>query len=144
MQPMMSWEEFFHLSILLLFLYYTAIILLFYRKGFPGAFKRPGRRGWKPSGDPVTEMDKRQAADKSLSPAAYELMEELKKVFTAAVKDQLTRGQVLEAIALRLQKYPAIPGTVLQVALESYIAAELENQCNMEVSAAELKTLWYP
>lgn len=71
----------------------------------------------------------------------HELMQELKLVFAAAVRDHLQKEQIIEAIGLRLPKYTSLPLEIKE-SINQHISNEFSLQLKMKVSAEEMNALW--
>lgn len=71
----------------------------------------------------------------------HELMQELKLVFIAAVRDGLEKDQVLEAVGTRFGKYKMLPAEIKQ-SVTLHVVNEFSLQLKMVVSAEEIDALW--
>jgi hypothetical protein len=119
--------------------WYTYVALVYYRpaiKGFgknkkaepaPVIWSRDTGQDNAPRNDPHARV--------------HELMQELKSVFTAAVRDQLSKAQILEALAVRLVKYKDLPSEI-KAAVTQYVVQEFSLQLRMTVGVEEINALW--
>lgn len=71
----------------------------------------------------------------------HELMQGLKLVFAAAVRDQLSKEQILEAIKIRLAKYTSLPSEI-RASIAQHIVHEFSLQLQMNVTVEEMNALW--
>ncbi len=54
----------------------------------------------------------------------HELMEDIKEVMGASVCDELDHAQILEAISIRLKKYPALKDSNFREAINQHITSK--------------------
>lgn len=143
MQSVISWEQLLIGLLVLLLCYYAVILFVFYRRdfSFSGSSQKPGR-SLTPYASPITTPAYAMEPDAVLYNQVHELMEDCKPVFQAAVAQQLEKGQVLEALRIRVQQYPKIKGTALQVAVTNHIAQEMEHRLSMTLDDMEADSLW--
>lgn len=71
----------------------------------------------------------------------HELMQELKLVFAAAVREQLSQEQMLEAIGIRLSKYITLPAEI-KLSISQHIVNEFSLQVKIMVTQDEINALW--
>ena len=71
----------------------------------------------------------------------HELMDELKLVFTAALRDELAVEQVKEAIGARLKKYFPLKEEI-KLSFNQHIVNEFSLQLKMTVTPEEINSLW--
>lgn len=141
MRGLITWGELFTWLGIFLFVYYAAVLFLFYRKELsslrhrnasvmePGAFHEAA---------PSTTHEK----DDTLYNSVLELMEDCKPVFTAAVQQQLSKEQIVASLQVRLKQYPSIRGTAFQVAVTNHIAQEMDHRLSMALSDDDAKEMW--
>lgn len=145
MQSVITWEQLSIYLSVFLFLYYAAIILLFYRKDI--SLIRSSRKNGAPSLAPYVSPSPASTnstiePDTILYNSVHELMEDCKPVFQAAVNQQLEKEQVIESLRIRVQRYPQIKGTAFQVAVTNHIAKELDHRLGMILQDDEASALW--
>ena len=140
MRAVMGWEQLLIFLAVFLGVYYTLILLLFYRKELFGLVKRkPARRVHATA----AESEQRgEQPDRILYNRVLELMQDCKPVFKAAVEQSLEKEQVLAALRVRLQQYPEIRGTAFQISITSHIAQEMDHRLNMVLTDEETELLW--
>lgn len=117
--------------------YYALIFFLFYKKS---ADKKDTDGSYLRDAGDLAEED--IPMDAYAYNAVHELLQELKDVFSAATGQQLEKEQILEAIGIRLAKYPPLKGSVFQTAITSHIEQQLLAECSLQLTPAELESCW--
>jgi hypothetical protein len=136
-----SWTECLTYLAIGLIIYYAVVAVIFYRLEFFTLLK--GVHSQSVHDEPYSSAAPTSAAfGNGLYNEVLELMQDCKPVFQAAVEDSLEKAQVLEALQLRLKKYPQIIGTAFQVAVSNHIDQELQARCGMSLSESDIQALW--
>jgi hypothetical protein len=143
-----SWGELVMGLVVLGIVWYGYIVLRYYRKEITGFGKvRKGNNSpvkWRREAD---ENNSDGGAEKSPvrkndpHGQVHELMQELKLVCAAAVRDQLSKEQMLEAIGLRLSKYAALPAEI-KLSITQHIVNEFSLQVKVMATQDEINALW--
>jgi hypothetical protein len=136
-----SWTECLTYLAIGLAIYYAAVAFIFYRMEIYALLKG----GYKQSrfSEPyLSAAPTSVASENRLYNEVLELMQDCKPVFQAAVDNPLDKSQVLEALQLRLRKYPQIIGTAFQVAVSNHIDQELQARCGMSLKESDIQALW--
>lgn len=140
MSAVMTWGQLFIYLAIFLGIYYFVIGLVFYRDKLSG-LKKQKNISSRPFA--VTETEKpNEQPDTTVYNNVLELMEDCKPVFQAAINQQLEKDQVLEAIRVRVQQYPAIIGTSFQHSVTHHIAQEMDNKLSMILTDEEAELIW--
>lgn len=146
MMSRISWEQLSFFLTVALFLYYIVVVFVFYRKDLLATFKAGSSGKSKP--EPyLAQTDSSPAlhtsdSDKVVYNQVLELLQDCKPVFQAAADQSLEKEQVLEALQLRVQKYPQIIGTAFQVAVSNHIDQEVQARCSFSLEESDIEKLW--
>lgn len=145
MRAVMTWGELIGYAALVNGVYYTAVVGIFFRRELGGLFAKRGRESLSPSlskresGGASTETSSSEA---TIYNSVHELLEDCKQVFRAAVEESLEKSQILEALQVRLRKYPSVKGTSFQIAVTNHLEQELDNRCGLKFSESDIEQLW--
>ncbi len=139
----LTWGSYIVVAIALLVVYYVAIGLVYYRRDISQLLAASKAGGsLKPYASSLSSSSHTAEPDMGLYNTVHALMEDCKPVFQAAVSQQLEKTLVLEALHLRVQRYPQIKGTAFQVAMTNHITQELEHRLSMTLTDEEANDLW--
>lgn len=141
-----TWAECLTYLAIGLIIYYAVVIVLFYRTAFlyllKGGLSQNRFDKSYPSTASASPGVSAPASESALYSQVLELMQDCKPVFKAAVEHSLEKSQIVEALQLRLKKYPQIIGTAFQVAVSNHIDQEIQNRCGLSLSNSDIETLW--
>lgn len=136
-----NWSELVIGLVVLGVLWYGYFVLRYYRKAII-KFSQNKRNSDKPAKwireSPPVNND---PAKSDPHAQVHELMQELKLVFAAAVKDQLQTQQILDAIGIRLSKYTTLP-VEIKLSIAQHIVNEFFLQVKITVTQEEINALW--
>jgi hypothetical protein len=145
----LSWAELVIGLVVAGVLWYGYILLRYYRKEIKawgkgsgtGHARVKGSRGAGEVNQPPVRGNLHQPTAIDPHAAVHELMQELKLVFAAAVKDSLSKDQIIEAIGIRLEKYSMLPSEIKD-SISQHITNEFSLQVNMSVTLSAIQSLW--
>ncbi|CAL1519142.1 hypothetical protein MMC2321_02887 [Chitinophaga sp. MM2321] len=145
-----TWKEYFIVIGILLFLYYTYVILRYYRKDLI-AFLNGRSINEDQKGEELEIFDpfENRRQPKHFVPIedeSYQLAEELIIRIKAAVAEaselELTEPAVLRSIKVLLQEYPTIQDELLQAGITEMILEEFKLYGFISPSKVEVNGLW--
>lgn len=146
MDSRISWGQLLNFIGVFLFFYYAVILLVFYRRELSTIIKTRVRKkvNHAPHLSPQVSGNggSTGARDEVVYSQVLELMQDCKPVFHAAVEQSLEKEQILDALQVRLRKYPQVKNTAFQVAVSNHIDQELQNRRGLSLSDSELESLW--
>lgn len=154
MKGLISWESLVICLAIFLFIYYTLILLIFFggplfsrlkKTGLGNVVSQPVENTT--SSDNLTgkQAQSRGSADRKenvLYTQVIEFMEDLKPVIQSAGRDKLDASQIIEAIRIRLQRYPNIKGSTFQEAVSTHIERRLQLETGLLLSQKDIESLW--
>lgn len=141
----MTWGELIGYVALVNGVYYAAVAGIFFRRELGGLLAKRTRESLNPS---LSKRELRRVSTETSSRettiynAVHELLEDCKQVFQAAVEESLEKSQILEALQVRLRKYPLVKGTSFQIAVTNHLEQELDNRCGLKFSESDIEQLW--
>jgi hypothetical protein len=147
---LMTWTELFTALLVAAIAWYGYVVLRY----FPGVLRRrlvlqkPGSRSvtWRAEPTTTAPVD---AGDRLAPPAppadtharVHELMQEIKLVFDAAVRDQLEKSLVLEVMGLRFAKYRSLAADI-RAAITQHVVYEFSLRLSITVTREDIDALW--
>ncbi len=148
-----SWSEFTLFLVFLLIPYYLFVLTFYFRKEILGFIRNPFLRrvpvfeGAAPSvADPFNNPQTLNTAssqnDNSLS-AIHDLLEDLKNIFSIALKTKMVKEELVQAIHSKLKTYPHLQGSDLQEDIANHIKIEVKDRCGIELTSDDMRHLWY-
>jgi hypothetical protein len=141
-----SWSSYLTVSFLLLLFYYSAVVLLYFRKDIALRLKKGKASVPQPSADSVlfAEPIRQQGNKLDAASAApmHSLVDEIQAYINQAGQQGADKGEVTISIKKLLQKYPAIKGSIFQAGITNLIAVIAEDKCAIHFNADELRGLW--
>lgn len=141
-----SWTSYLTVSFLLLLFYYSAVVLLYFRKDILFRLKAGKAPAPQPSPDSFLFAEPIQQQGNKLDAASaapmHSLVDELQAYINQAGQQSVDKGEITISIKKLLQKYPAIKGSIFQPGITNLIAVIAEDKCAIHFSADELKGLW--
>lgn len=155
-----SWHSYWTALAILSGIYYTAILLIFYRqeliwwlqsKRIPTPVPtNMGQHAVPPEVIPVqqTLFEKEQQTDFQAPPAdseeypVYACMDELTAFFEEAKSSKWQKAQLIQAIKQILSKYPSIKDSEYKTSLGQVILAQSEQYCSIHLKADDVVGLW--
>lgn len=155
-----SWQGYWTALTILSIIYYTAILLIFYRqeliwwlqsKRIPTPVPaNMGQHAVPPEVIPVqqTLFEKEQQTDFQAPPTyseeypVYACMDELTAFFEEAKSSKWQKAQLTQAIKQILSKYPSIKDSEYKTSLGQVILAQSEQYCSIHLKADDVVGLW--
>lgn len=131
-----SWSDYFKWVMIGLAVYYTIVLLLFFRKDIAGLVKRGGSDDEQEELLTIREDISAEEAEELL-PQVNLLAAELRDLFAG----NYVKEELLLAIQRKLKEYPEVKGTAFEVAVNNIIMQESE-QCSMPFSAIDVRRVW--
>jgi hypothetical protein len=141
MAQLLSWKELLLALAILLPGYYAAVGFLFYRIEVRQLFQRKPNLS-QPTGESKISSQTNTEERAALPQMPYDLIEDLKLVFEAAVDQKLEKAQVLEAVQIRVRKYPEIKGSTFQSPISNLVEQELQSKMGWSLSNDEITSIW--
>lgn len=145
---LLTWGELIMYTIVGAGIWYGFVLVMYYRKEIAGRlFSKSDSGPAKWVREPVTSIEPskvgnpRNDAANDAHAQVHELMQELRLVFDAAVKDTLQEEQVMEAIAIRLKRYLILPDH-LRSAINQHLSNEFSLQLQITIAENQINTLW--
>ncbi len=138
-----SWQEYFEVLSLLVVLYYSTVLMLYFR----GDILQLARQGLRKSikKPPISQLDAPSSTienNHTLFSSVHELMEELKLLFEAAAQKPLQKQELLIALQLKLGEYNQLKETPFQVAVNNHIMEQSLTQCDIPINDIDIKQIW--
>lgn len=140
MVTIISWSECLTYVGIGLIIYYAVVVAIFYRMEFIALLK--GRHSQRRDEPNTSAAPASAAPENILYNEVLELMQDCKPVYQAAVEQSLEKTQIIEALRLRLKKYPQVIGTAFQVAVSNHIEQELQARCGLSLNESDIASLW--
>jgi hypothetical protein len=148
-----SWSEFIWFIVILVIPYYLFVLTVYFRKEVLSFIRNPVlRRGSvsegtatfaaEPLNSPQTLNIASSQHDISLS-AIHDLLEDLKKLFTAASYSKMVKEELVQAIHSKLKTYPHLQDSDLQEDIANHIKIEVKDRCGLELTDDDMRRLWY-
>jgi hypothetical protein len=141
-----SWTSYLTVSFLLLLFYYSAVVLLYFRKDIALRLKKDRASVPQPSPDSVLFAEPTQQQGNKLDAASaapmHSLVDEIQAYINQAGQQGVDKGEVTISIKKLLKKYPAIKGSIFQAGITNLIAVIAEDKCAIHFNADELRELW--
>jgi hypothetical protein len=148
-----SWSGFLQAILILSAIYYSAVLILFYRNDLIAWFNNFGSAKSKTVLQKNTSSDVDETSTKDihkkpdekeiiLQSQVHDLMEELKIIFIEATGDKIKKPELLLKIQKKLKEYPQIKGSGFDAEVNHQIEFESNEQCEIILSDEELNMLW--
>lgn len=146
-----SWREYFEILLVLALIYYSIVLVLYYRgdilrlarQGFRKTVpKKPVHFGGEKLPLPAEKTSTQYDDSPALFSSVHELMKDLKSLFEAAAHKSFQKQELLMALQLKLGEYSQLRGTPFQVAVNNHIMQQSLEQCELAVNDTELKQIW--
>jgi hypothetical protein len=138
-----SWSTFIWMLIPILVFYYLFVISVYFLKDFLALLH--GNRSLF-NGQAINKNLKihptQESTQVSSNNLIYELIEDLKKTFTAASRTHMVKEELIQAIRSNIKRYPAIGQTGLLEDINTHISQEAKENCKMELLPADLRMIW--
>lgn len=139
----MTWGELMVIIFVAAVVWYAFVVLKYYGKEFVRRKNTPAPIRWKreKQPDPAPSSSPAFSSGGNTHAQVHELMEEIKLIFDAAVRDTLTKEQIFDALHKRLPKYPTFPAPIRQ-SVNQHIINEFSLQLKINVTDTEINHLW--
>ena len=134
-----SWDQLIIFLLIALMIYYTGILIIYYRKSISSF---PGRMFSRAEGVHAKPIPYNDNPNTLIISTIHELVEELKNLLGYLSKINCIKEELIQAIQIKLRDYQQIKGTALQSAVNSHIAEESKTECSIILSEDELNMLW--
>lgn len=134
-----TWSQWFMMSGGIAALYYSVVLLVFYR----GAWRQYIQRRAQPRlGERIENVAGKEKLSDASFPVVHELMENLKQVFELSINEDWDQEQIITAIQMRLSHYSMLKGSVFQDSLNQHIVEELQTRFGITRSVEQINSLW--
>jgi hypothetical protein len=154
-----SWSAFLQTIIILSVIYYSWLLLTFYRNDLIKWFSNFSKVKSKPVLQTATIPEAQrpmsynemtvataesslQEKENILRSSVHDLMEDLKIIFIEAAGDKTKKPELMLKIQKKLKEYPQIKGTAFETEITRLIEFESNEQCEIILSDEELNMLW--
>jgi hypothetical protein len=132
-----SWNQFITTILFLAWAYYTAIIVLFYRKDLLKWFAHG-----MPLNQPRSKPQAIATEEKINYAEVHELMEDLKTIFISSAKKKIIKQELILSIQNKLKGYQQLKGTEIENEIIGHIENECKEKCAIDLDKADLENLW--
>jgi len=139
-----SWFQFIQTLLILLAIYYPAILLLYFRRDML-KWLTLGIALVKPVPGKAQSEISNQGANKSpdqMQPAVHDLMNDLQLLFKNADSKKTKKPELIIALQNKLRQFPELKDSPLKDDISKYIGFKCGDHCGMEFSEEELNMLW--
>ncbi len=127
-----SWSQYFLITAVALFLYYTWLFFIFYAKGIMRRFSKNKVAETKPENE---------NASGEIFGIVYRLQDEVKETIEEAAAKKYPKEEIILSLQMVLEKY-ALAATPFRFAVNNFIERQCKNNCNVALDENELKQLW--
>lgn len=144
-----SWSQFFWFLITVLILYYIYVAMTHFSKGIIQFFLK---RVEKPSLSIKAQTPKQVLSTNALSSNEmqsekqlsfiYDMLEDLKNLFSSASKTKIVKEELVQAIRTRLNNYAKIKDKYVLEELNQHICLEAKEQCGIDIYPEDIKRIW--
>ncbi len=132
-----SWPGFGVAVIIIVILYYSVVLTVFFRYDIM-KIVREGLPKKDRKAAPVTGGQEKSV----LFSGVNDLLEELKTVFEQAASRQYHREELLQALRSTLKNYRQLKDTPFEEAAGQHIVHSAESLCNITLDGNDVKRLW--
>jgi len=136
-----SWHEFMIAIIVILVVYYFAIIAFFYRYGIMKILREGLPKKEREVAHPVMPGPQ-QATEPVLFAGINDLLEELQAVFENAAEKHYHREELMQALQSCLKNFRQLKDTEFEAAAARHIIHSAESLCNITLEGTDIKRLW--
>lgn len=142
-----SWADYRIYTIIILALYYSALVIMYKQqllRGFQtktnahNIFSSINKRVDEAIETPLSLQKSKGDHNNSL---VHDLVDEI-QAYTSAVGEDEEKEIILSGISMILKKYPTLENTHLQESIEELISVSCENNCSVYLSESEIRGLW--
>jgi hypothetical protein len=140
-----SWQSFLTFIVVSAGTYYFFVILIYYKREISRLLK--GKTFSTPPENGTELFSSAQKGGTSNNPIdlfslAHELLEELKQVFSAALREGYPRQELIVALQILLRNYKKLKQSDVQSEINNHIETQSKETCSITLSAAEIQRLW--
>ena len=140
-----SWQSFLTFISISASTYYFLVILLYYKRDISQVlkvktFSTPLETGTEFFSSVQVESSSSNPLD--LFSLAHDLLEELKQVFSTALREGYPRQELIVALQVLLRNYKQLKQTDVQAEINNHIETQSKDICSITLSAAEIQRLW--
>jgi hypothetical protein len=133
-----SWGDYFTAIICVAFLYYVAVILLYYRSELQSFLQRSATK----PGTGQTDNDTAGTVkDQAFSGLEDNTITDLRGILEKAGKGA-SKDELLERLNQRLAGYAGLRHPAFRTAIKNYIKAHALDLCGLDISGDELESTW--
>lgn len=140
---LMTWGELMVIIVVAAIIWYAFVLIKYYGKEFARRNNSQAPIKWKREKESDTARPSSSviSAGDNTHAQVHELMEEIKLIFNAALRDILNKEQIFDALHKRLPKYPTLP-TPIRQSVNQHIINEFSLQLKINVTDTEINHLW--
>lgn len=135
-----SWQNYFTVCAILLVIYYSAIIFLYYRQDVAVLLRQQVVFRKHGTFAPATQTVTSQPGN-DIDALGSNLTDEI-KAFAASAGNQYNKTELQYGLQLLLKKYAVLKNSEAQAGITKTIISECENNCSIVLSDEEAGMLW--
>ncbi len=136
-----SWQNYFTVCAVLLVIYYTAIIFLYYRQDVAMIFRQQISFRKQGAFAQANQTALLQQQGNDIDALGSNLTDEI-KAFAASAGNQYNKTELQYFLQMLLKKYAVLKNSEVQASITKTIISECKNNCSIELSDEEAGMLW--
>jgi len=137
----MSWGELITALGIGTGIWYGYVLVRYYRGELKNSLRTKQPVKWVREERAAADHRGTPSANKDQHAQVHELMQELKLVFVAVIRDHLEQEQVLQAVGQRLMAYKGLPSDIKQ-SIAHHLIHEFSLQLKMTITEHQINVLW--
>ena len=131
-----SWHDFIMVICIILVIYYSVVLFLFYRIDILNLLREL-------NSVPVPDTFPPPSSNEpALFSGVHDLLDELKAIFQQAADKKYHKEELLMAVQSTIKNYRQLKDTPFEEAINNQVILESLSECHIELEAAEVRRLW--
>ena len=137
-----SWSAYLVAVLVILVIYYTVLLVLYYRRDVLQLLRQSIKRDAFKAPGPFSPTDAEKKNDPVLFSSVHELLEGFKELFFTAAQEGYPKEELVTALHAALKGYPHLKGSQLAPAIQTHIIQTAASICNIVLDENDMKRIW--